>query len=80
VTVAGGELVIDRPVRDGRQLTTYHLNAGRIIGGRWGQYAHCNLPIKDSTPPFRAWVVCLDYKTIFKNLVAHGVVLESATI
>jgi hypothetical protein len=78
-TAAGGELVIDQPIGSDHQLKTYHLDAGKIIGGKWGQYAHCNLPIKDMTTPCRAWVVSLDYQTTFKNLVAHGVASESAT-
>jgi hypothetical protein len=73
-TVAGGELVVDKPVGNGFQLRPYHLSAGTIIGGSWGQYAHCNLPVRDTITPRRSWVVYLDYRAIsrkYKNLTAH---------
>jgi hypothetical protein len=63
-TVAGAELVIDKPVGNGYQATTYHLTAGRVIGGSWAQYAHCNLPLLDNVTPRRSWVVYLDYRAI----------------
>jgi hypothetical protein len=62
--------VIDRPFVDGTsssgyQLTKYHLSEGKIIGGTWWQYPHCNLPVlEDSTIPRRSWIVYLDYRTI----------------
>jgi hypothetical protein len=63
-TVDGGELVIDRPVQGGFQVHTHHLTAGKILGGSWGQYAHCNLPLQDFSRPRRSWVVYLDYRSI----------------
>lgn len=76
VTVAGCELVIDRPFDDsgGYQLMKYHLKEGKIIGGSWAQYAHCNLPVLDPTIPRRSWVVYLDFRTIcasYQNRVSH---------
>jgi hypothetical protein len=71
-TVAGGDLIVDRPVGSGYQLNTYHLTAGRVVGGSWGQYAHCNLPVLDHAIPQRSWIVYLDYRTIsarYKNCV-----------
>jgi hypothetical protein len=72
VTVNGCDLVVDRPVDCGYQLTKFHLTAGKIVGGSWAQYAHCNLPVLDFTIPRRSWVVYLDYRTIcasYRNLV-----------
>jgi hypothetical protein len=72
VAAPGCELVIDRPFGDGYQITKRHLSEGKIIGGSWGQYSHCNLPVLDSTIPRRSFVVYLDYRTIctsYRNMV-----------
>jgi hypothetical protein len=76
VAVDGCELVIDRPFDDcgggGYQLTKYHLSEGKIIAGCWGEYAHFNLPLRDTSTPRRSWVVYLDNRTIcssYRNMV-----------
>jgi hypothetical protein len=72
VTAPGGELVMDRPCNGDFQLTKFHLSEGKIIGGRWGQFAHCNAPVVDSTIPRRSWVVYLDHRAIsssYRNMV-----------
>jgi hypothetical protein len=71
-TVDGGELIVDQPVDGGFQVKTYHLTAGKVVGGSWGQYAHCNLPVHDRTVPRRSFVVYLDYRNVsklYRNLV-----------
>jgi hypothetical protein len=60
-TVPGGELVVDQPMVGGYQQTTYHLTAGKIVGGSWSNFAHRNLRCDMQR---RSWVVYLDYRVL----------------
>jgi hypothetical protein len=64
-SVKGGELVVNHPCLG---ATKIHLIEGKIVGGLWAQYPHCNEQVDDCEDR-HSFVVYLDHRAISQSYI-----------
>ena len=65
-TVRGGDLIVQTPTGPTKLSTT----AGKVIGGSWAQYPHCNFPVHKNDNR-HSFVVYLDHRMLSSSYNYH---------